>query len=64
MASQGQPPPSSQSSGLFKTSDGRTIEIREVWASNLDAEMEIIRDCLEKYKFVAMVFDYNLHLLC
>jgi len=41
-------------SGVFKTMDGKTIEIRDVWASNLDTEMEIIRDLLEKYKYVAM----------
>ncbi len=42
-------------SGKFKTVDGKTIEIRDVWASNLESEMEIIRELLEKYRFVAMV---------
>ena len=43
-------------SGVFKTVDGKTIEIRDVWASNLDQEMEIIRDLIyEKYHYVAMV---------
>jgi hypothetical protein len=42
-------------SGFFKTSEGKTIEIRDVWASNLDAEMEILRELVEKYHFVAMV---------
>lgn len=42
-------------SGVFKTVDGKTIEIRDVWASNLDQEMEIIRDLIyEKYHYVAM----------
>ena len=45
----------SASSGLFKTVDGRTIEIRDVWASNLEEEMEHIRDIIEKYQYVAMV---------
>lgn len=44
-----------QASGFFKTPDGRTIEIRDVWASNLDEEMEKIRDLIEKYPFVSMV---------
>jgi CCR4-NOT transcription complex subunit 7/8 len=41
-------------SGIFKTIDGKTIEIRDVWASNLDEEMEKIRDSLEKYHYIAM----------
>ena len=44
-----------KSSGLFKIPDGRTIEIRDVWASNLETEMEHIREILEKYPYVAMV---------
>lgn len=44
----------SAASGRFKTVDGRTIEIRDVWASNLDREMEIIRDLIDKYRCVAM----------
>ena len=43
-------------SGFFKTPSGDTIEIREVWASNLDEEMENIQEILEKYPYVAMVF--------
>jgi len=27
-----------EASGLFKTLDGKTIEIRDVWASNLEEE--------------------------
>jgi CCR4-NOT transcription complex subunit 7/8 len=46
--------PSNEASGLFKTLDGRTIEIRDVWASNLEEEMEHIRDIIEKYPYVAM----------
>lgn len=44
----------SAASGIFKTPDGKTIEIRDVWAANLDSEMEIIRELVEKYKYVAM----------
>lgn len=46
-------------SGIFKTPDGKTVEIRDVWASNLDKEMEIIRDLLEKYNYVAMVREHH-----
>lgn len=46
---------SDSASGFFKTVDGKTVEIRDVWASNLDEEMEIIRDLIDKNSpYVAM----------
>lgn len=47
----------SHEAGLFKTPDGRTVEIRDVWANNLEEEMEVIRELILKYNYVAMVCD-------
>lgn len=47
----------SPSSGIFSLPDGRTLEIREVWASNLEEEMAKICEHIEKFPFVAMVID-------
>ena len=43
-----------KASGLFPIPGGKTIEIRDVWASNLDEEMANIRDIIETYPYVAM----------
>ena len=42
-------------SGIFKTSDDKFVEIREVWAYNLEEEMEKICEVIQKYPYVAMV---------
>ena len=39
----------------FTTADGRLVEIRDVWMSNIDEEMENIRNIIEDFPYVAMV---------
>ncbi len=47
-------PITTAASGFFTTPDGKTIEIRDVWASNLEEEMENIREAINKYPCVSM----------
>ena len=37
-----------------KTSNGDILRVRDVWSSNLDDELELIREIVDKYPFVAM----------
>lgn len=46
---------STTSTHHFLATNGQTVEIRDVWASNLHEEMEKIREIIEKYPYVAMV---------
>ena len=45
----------SSGQGHFTGASGTHVEIRDVWASNLEEEMEKIREIVEKYPYVAMV---------
>jgi hypothetical protein len=47
--------PSHPAAGHFQASDGNCVEIRDVWESNLEEEMEKIREIIDKYPYVAMV---------
>jgi len=47
--------PAGSAPNRFKTQNGQIVEIRDVWMSNLDIEMENIRNIIEKYPYVAMV---------
>jgi CCR4-NOT transcription complex subunit 7/8 len=38
----------------FTSPDGETLEIRNVWAENVEEEMACIREVVEKYPYVAM----------
>jgi CCR4-NOT transcription complex subunit 7/8 len=61
------PTSENDSSTIFFSKDGKQFEIREVWASNLDAEMKNIREVLEKYPYVSMVsilYFANLQSVC
>lgn len=35
-------------------SNSPQYEIREVWANNLEAEIEVLRQLVEKYNYIAM----------
>jgi hypothetical protein len=36
------------------TPTGETLRVREVWQENLEAEMEIVRNIVDEYPFLAM----------
>jgi len=40
--------------GVYRTSDGKHVIIRDVWADNLEVEMLVIRQMAETYHFLAM----------
>ena len=37
-----------------KTKSGEVLRVREVWADNLDEELDLIRSIVDDYPFVAM----------
>ena len=37
-----------------KTSTGEDLRVRDVWQDNLDSELEIIRDIVDDYPYIAM----------
>lgn len=41
--------------GVFTTINGKRVEIREVWAENLEEEMANIREVVEDFPYIAMV---------
>ncbi|CAM9247349.1 unnamed protein product, partial [Ectocarpus sp. 4 AP-2014] len=52
--SNGQPARGADASEKHRAPDGRLVEIRNVWADNLETEMVIIRELVEDYPYVAM----------
>jgi CCR4-NOT transcription complex subunit 7/8 len=43
-----------RSSGLYQDAQGKTIEIRDVWAHNLHSEFAVVREVVQRYPYVAM----------
>jgi CCR4-NOT transcription complex subunit 7/8 len=39
---------------VWKTKSGQDLRVREVWQENLDEEMEIIRNIVDDYPYLAM----------
>lgn len=39
---------------IFNDLEGKKVEIRDVWSENLEEEMKKVRDCVEKFPYVAM----------
>ena len=50
-------------SGMFTANDGRVVEIRNVWESNLEEEMANIREILETHPYIGMVCNLCIGLL-
>ncbi|KAM3211069.1 hypothetical protein ACQJBY_064724 [Aegilops geniculata] len=48
------PPPPASSDDDGKPGDEEGVEIREVWANNLEAEFAVIRDVVDDYPYIAM----------
>ncbi|KAI4973465.1 hypothetical protein ZWY2020_035726 [Hordeum vulgare] len=48
------PPPPASSDDDAKPVDEEGVEIREVWATNLEAEFAVIRDVVDDYSYIAM----------
>lgn len=42
------------SRSIFSGPNGKLVEIRDVWRSNLDSEMALVRKCVEDYPYIAM----------
>jgi len=49
-----EPPVQRSDTGVYPGPDGKMVEIKDVWASTLDAEMAVIRELVESYPYVAM----------
>ena len=39
--------------GLTTITGGQTLRVREVWADNLEQEMELVRQVVDEYNYIA-----------